>query len=163
MFTVETGRLEEAIGIMREVSLWGQAKGLRVWPLDWLTPEELLTPDAPPESFCVGCLDGKAAGCMILQWQDREWWPDAPYGQAAYIHKLCVRRPFAGMGIPERFLDYTREVCLRQGIPFIRLDTGLQEQKVRDIYLKLGFRIVKRLEFGEGRGMLLYEMPAEMK
>ena len=39
----------------------------------------------------------------------------------------------------------------------------LEEQKVRDIYLKLGFRIVKRLEFGEGRGMLLYEMPAEMK
>ena len=39
MFTVETGRVEEAIEIMREVSLWGQARGLRVWPLDWLTPE----------------------------------------------------------------------------------------------------------------------------
>ena len=108
MFTVETGRVEEAIEIMREVSLWGQARGLRVWPLDWLTPEALLTPDAPPESFCVGYLNGEPAGCMILQWQDRVWWPDAPYGQAAYLHKLCVRPPFAGMGIPQQFLTFIR-------------------------------------------------------
>ena len=121
MFTVKTGCVEEAIKIMREVSRWGQARGLRVWPLDWLTPEELLTPDAPPESFCVGYLNGEAAGCMILQWQDQVWWPEAPYGQAAYLHKLCVRRPFAGMGI----------------------------------------RIVKKVEYENGRGMLLYEAPVQ--
>ena len=161
MFTVETGRVEEAIEIMREVSLWGQALGLRVWPLDWLTPEALLTPDAPPESFCVGYLNWEPAGCMILQWQDRVWWPDAPYGQAAYLHKLCVRPPFAGMGIPQQFLTFIRRACTQRGASYIRLDTGLQEPVVRDIYLNLGFRIVKKIEYDHGRGMLLYEAPVQ--
>ena len=98
---------------------------------------------------------------MILQWQDRVWWPDAPYGQAAYLHKLCVRPPFAGMGIPQQFLTFIRRACTQRGASYIRLDTGLQEPVVRDIYLNLGFRIVKKIEYDHGRGMLLYEAPVQ--
>lgn len=39
------------------------------------------------------------------------------------------------------------------------VETSLREQNVRDIDLKLGFPIVKRLAFGDHRGMLLDEMP----
>ena len=39
------------------------------------------------------------------------------------------------------------------------VETGLREQNVRDIDLKLGFPIVERLAFGDHRGMLLDEMP----
>ncbi len=109
----------------------------------------------------MGYLNGEPAGCMILQWQDRVWWPDAPYGQAAYLHKLCVRRPFAGMGIPQQFLTFIRRACTQRGTSYIRLDTGLQEPVVRGIYLNLGFRIVKKIEYDNGRGMLLYEAPVQ--
>ena len=45
------GKVEDAISIMREVAAWGQDQGYRVWPDEWLTKEELITPDAQPENF----------------------------------------------------------------------------------------------------------------
>lgn len=47
------GKVEDAISIMREVAAWGQDQGYRVWPDEWLTKEELITPDAQPENFCI--------------------------------------------------------------------------------------------------------------
>ena len=47
-----------AIAIMREVAAWGRERGLRVWPEQWLTPEELLTDEAGPSNFYVGAVDG---------------------------------------------------------------------------------------------------------
>ena len=84
-----------AIAIMREVAAWGRERGLRVWPEQWLTPEELLTDEAGPSNFYVGAVDGEEACAFILQWSDREWWPEAEPFEAGYLHKLCVRRKFA--------------------------------------------------------------------
>ena len=64
--------MEAAISVMREVAGWGREKGYRVWPDEWLTPEELITPDAQPENFCVGTVDGEVACAFILQWSDTE-------------------------------------------------------------------------------------------
>ena len=66
-----------AMAVMREVAAWGRERGLRVWPEQWLTPEELLTDEAGPSNFYVGTLDGEEACAFILQWSDREWWPEA--------------------------------------------------------------------------------------
>ena len=32
--------------------IMGLEQGYRVWPDEWLTKEELITPDAQPENFC---------------------------------------------------------------------------------------------------------------
>lgn len=45
--------VETAISVMREVAAWGREQGYRVWPDEWLTKEELITPDAQPENFCI--------------------------------------------------------------------------------------------------------------
>lgn len=37
---------------------------------EWLTPEELITPDAQPENFCIGSVDDEIACAFILQWAD---------------------------------------------------------------------------------------------
>ena len=50
---IQFNRLDEAISVMREVAAWGREQGYRVWPDEWLTKEELITPDAQPENFCV--------------------------------------------------------------------------------------------------------------
>ena len=63
---------ERVAAIMREVAAWGRGRGLRVWPEQWLTPEELLTDEAGRSNFYVGTLDGEEACAFILQWSDRE-------------------------------------------------------------------------------------------
>ena len=156
--TVTGGRPEQAIAIMRQVAAWGRSRGFRVWPDEWLAENELLTEEARPENFYVGTVDGQPACAFILQWSDREYWPDAPPGEAAYLHKLCVRREFAHQDMTRRVTERVREECARKGARFIRLDTGADEAAVRDIYLRAGFEIVKTLERDDRPIMLLYEL-----
>ena len=156
--TITGGQPEQAIAIMREVAAWGRSQGFRVWPDEWLTAEALLTEEAQPENFYVGTVDGKLACAFILQWRDREYWPDAPPGEAAYLHKLCVRREFAHQSMARRVVELIRAECTRRGARFIRLDTGANEPTVRDIYLRSGFEIVKTIERNGRPVMLLYEL-----
>ena len=55
-FRIEFNMPSPAISVMREVAAWGRKMGYRVWPDEWLTPEELITPEAQPENFCLGML-----------------------------------------------------------------------------------------------------------
>ena len=155
---VVSGQVEEALSLMGEVARWGCERGLRLWPEEALTREALLTEEVGPESFRVGYAGGRPACAFLLQWQDREWWPNAAPGEAAYLHKLCVRREFAGKGVPAKVLDYVRRECAKRGASAIRLDTGWEEETVKEIYLGLGFEIVEKRELPNGRAMALYEM-----
>lgn len=155
---IQFGMMTEAISVMREVASWGRGQGYRVWPDEWLTPEELITPDAQPENFCIGTLSGETVCAFILQWTDADYWPNAPKYEAAYLHKFCVRRAFAGMGMTKLVVDAIKEECRRRGVRYIRLDTGLDEKMVRKIYLKAGFKIVDIIDYPNGRSMALYEM-----
>lgn len=155
---IQFNRMDTAISVMREVAAWGREQGYRVWPDEWLTEEELITPDAQPENFCIGTMDGETACAFILQWADSDYWPDAPEYEAAYLHKFCVRRKFAGKGMTELVTDAIRAECRRRGIRYIRLDTALDEKAVRKIYLKAGYKIVDIIDYPNGRSMALYEM-----
>ena len=154
---IRFNEMQAAIAVMREVAAWGREQGYRLWPDEWLTPEELLTMDARPENFCIGLMDGEIACAFLLQWKDSEYWPDAPEYEAAYLHKFCVRRKFAGRGMTELVTDAVRAECRRRGIRYIRLDTALDEKAVRKIYLKAGYKIVDIIDYPNGRSTALYE------
>lgn len=155
---IRFGEIETAISVMREVAAWGRGQGYRVWPDEWLTEEELITSDAQPENFCIGIIDGKIACAFILQWTDSEYWPNAPKYEAAYLHKFCVRRKFAGIGMTKLVTEAIRAECRKRSIRYIRLDTGLDERVVRNIYLNAGYKIVNIIDYSNGRSMALYEL-----
>ena len=159
--SIHFNRMQEAIDVMKQVAAWGRAKGYRVWPDEWLNASELITVDAQPENFCIGTLDGKIACAFILQWSDSEYWPDSPQYEAAYIHKLCVCRSYAGMGMSKKVVDAIKEECRKRSVRFIRLDTGLDEKIIRKIYLNAGFKIVDIIDYPNGRSMALYELEVE--
>jgi len=77
-----SNQMDEAIAVMREVAAWGRSKGFRVWLDEWLTEEELITPDTRPEDFCVGKVGGATCCAFILQCNDSEYWPDAEKNEA---------------------------------------------------------------------------------
>ena len=149
--------IDTAISVMREVAAWGREQGYRVWLDEWLTKEELVTPDAQPENFCIGTIDGEIACAFILQWADASYWSNAPKYEAAYLHKFCVRRKFAGMDVTKLVTEAIRAECRKRGIRYIRLDTGLDEKAVRKIYLNAGYKIVDIVDHPNGRSAALYE------
>ena len=118
-----------AIAIMREVAAWGRERGLRVWPEQWLTPEELLTDEAGRSNFYVGTLDGEEACAFILQW-----------------------------GMTAQVVEAVKEECARRGVRRLRLDTGAEETAVGRIYLAAGFELVRTIERDGRPSMLLYEL-----
>ena len=157
-FYLKKNAPDEAIAIMKEVAAWAREKGFRAWKDEWLTKEKLVTQEAPEEGFCVGLVDGEPACCMILQWIDTEYWPEAPKYEAGYLHKVCVRRLYAGTGQLKRLVDCAKEEALKHGARFLRLDTGWDNPKVRPLYEALGFKLVRKLEFSNGGAMALYEL-----
>ncbi|HEY8421801.1 MAG TPA: GNAT family N-acetyltransferase [Thermoclostridium sp.] len=152
---VYSGDVDTAISIMKEIAAWGREKGFRVWKDEWLTKEKLLNDEVKEENFYVGRINGENACSFILQWRDSEWWPDAEEYEAAYLHKLCVRRKFAHQGMTRRVISCIKEICRAKGIKYIRLDTGINEEAVKKIYIDAGFRIVKVID---ECGMALYEL-----
>ncbi len=151
------GRVDEAIAIMQKVSEWGAEKGLRIWPKEWLTKEKLLTGDVLEEDFGLAVWDGENVGAFILQKQDMEYWPKAPKAEAVYLHKLCVCREFSHRNAARKIVEEIARQCRENKIPYIRLDTALDEKKVRKIYLEMGFKIVDIIDYDNGRSMALYE------
>ena len=156
-------QLEESISIMKEVAKWGREQGFRIWPDEWLTPEELITDEARPENFCLGKIDGKTVCAFILQRRDAEYWKDDSDTEAVYLHKLCVRREYAHRNVTQLVVDAIKEECRKNGVKYIRLDTGLDEKVVRKIYLKAGFKIVDIIDYDNGRSLALYELEVSSK
>ena len=156
--TLSFGKIDEACALMREVAAWGRGMGFRVWPDAWLTREALLADGAQASEFCIGSVDGEPACAFLLKWEDAEWWPDAPPLEAAYIHKLCVRRSFAHQSMTKAVVEAVKAECRKKGVQYIRLDTALDETKVKQIYLDCGFRIVRTIDLPSGRSMALYEI-----
>lgn len=151
-------QVEEAISVMREVAEWGREQGFRMWLDEWLTPEELITNEAKPENFCIGKVEGKTACAFILQTSDSDYWKDSSVVPAVYLHKLCVKREYAHRNMTKAVVEAIKEECRKNGVKYIRLDTGLDEKTVRKIYLNVGFKIVDIIDFDNGRSMALYEL-----
>lgn len=151
-------QVDEAISVMREVAKWGRSRDFRVWLDEWLTKEELITPEAQPENFYIGKSGEKTVCAFILQQNDSEYWPNAKMNEAVYLHKLCVRREFAGKNITKNIVDEIKGLCKENGIRYIRLDTALDEKAVRKIYLNMGFKIVDIIDYPNERSMALYEL-----
>ncbi|MDF2543253.1 MAG: hypothetical protein K0S47_2971 [Herbinix sp.] len=126
---------DEAIKVMKEVASWRRQKGYRVWLDEWLSREELITEEVNKENLCIGLVENNVACATILQWVDNNWWPNAKMYDACYIHKLCVRREFAGRGIPALLIEAIKLECRKRNTRYIRLDTGWDEEVVKRIYL----------------------------
>lgn len=153
-----SNQADEAILVMKEVAAWGRSRGFRVWKDEWLTREELITKDAQPENFYIGKVNENTACAFILQWKDSEYWPSAKQGEAVYLHKLCVRRTFAGKNMTKTVIEAIKKLCKANGIKYIRLDTALDEKIIRKIYLTIGFKIVDIIDYPGGRSLALYEL-----
>jgi ribosomal protein S18 acetylase RimI-like enzyme len=155
-FKVVAGDVDNAIDILREVAKWCDDNKMNMWKLSDLTEERLLS-GVSRACFCVGKIGEDNACCMILQWYDPLFWPSAKENEAAYIHKLCVRRIYSGMGLSGKMVEYAVAECKKRGVHYLRLDTGWSREPLCKLYESLGFKRVGKKILGE-RHFALYEM-----
>lgn len=124
-----------AAGILREVSEWLVAQGRKLWD-----PEEISDADiarhAQAGELIIGREGHEAVACMYLQLVDDLFWPQAD--AALYVHRLAVKRAFAGQGRAREMLDWAVVEARRMKRPFVRLDTELRSSLL-GLYEGAGF------------------------
>jgi len=128
----------DALAIIREAAAWAAAQGTTVWEPHEL-PHEMFAEAARRAELVIGFADDVPAATMLLQTADPLYWPGEPPGAALYLHKVAVRRAYAGQSWLSRLIDFSVDEATRQGIRRLRLDTALRP-KPRSLYERHGFR-----------------------
>jgi ribosomal protein S18 acetylase RimI-like enzyme len=155
-FNVVMGEVDSAISVLREVAQWCEDNRMNTWKVNDLTKERLLV-SLNESNFCICKISDDNACSMILQWYDPLFWPDAIENEAGYIHKLCVRRKYAGMGLSGKMVEFAVAECKKRGIQYLRLDTGWSREPLCKLYESLGFKKVGKRILGTSN-FALYEM-----
>ena len=153
---IRAGELDLAVRIMREVAQWCIDTGRPMWTLDELTAEALLRHPPAEADFRVARFYGEPAAAMILQWRDPLFWPRVPAGESGFLHKLCVRRAFAGRGLSARMVEAAAAECRERQASWLRLDTDNGRVKLCRLYEGMGFIKVGNMTT-ENRHYALFE------
>jgi len=131
----ETATVEE---ILREAARWSIEIGMPLWRDDELLPSRIAT-EVTGGLFYVADCDGELAGVVKFQLEDDAFWPDVPRGESAFVHRLAVRRRFAGGEISSALLRWAVEQARLLGREYLRLDCEASRARLRAVYERFGF------------------------
>jgi len=104
---------------------------------------ELLTSriaaDVDAGLFFLAECDGEPAGTLKFQLEDSLFWPDVSQEQSAFVHRLAVRRRFAGGEVSSALLQWAVLRTRSLGRHFLRLDCAASRPRLRAVYERFGF------------------------
>ena len=122
--------------ILTEAATWLNGSGKTMWDTKEVTEEKILK-DA--DLFFIAYLGDQAAGTLKFQIEDKLFWPDVPGDDSAFVHRLAVRRCFAGQGISTSMLSWAISRASSLEKRFLRLDCAAARPRLRKIYEDFGF------------------------
>jgi ribosomal protein S18 acetylase RimI-like enzyme len=145
-----------AAAILDEATAFVATKGYEQWPVPY--PQEELRGRQRTDELLVYELGGEVAAVFVLQREDVPFWGERP-PDALYLHKLAVRRSFAGRGIGPEVVEWALARTREEGRSYLRLDCMRDNPHIRAYYEALGF--IERGEVDIGRFVCsLYERAA---
>ncbi len=137
---IEKAELDDVatvLSVLTEAASWLEKKGIPLWRHDELK-RELAERDVERGQFYLAKVGGEVAGCVRFQNEDLEFWDDVPHRDSAFIHRVAVRRKFAGGEVSKAIIDWAKEKAEREGKTFLRLDCAKREKLCR-LYENYGF------------------------
>src|SRR5262245_57366794 len=87
--------IDAVIGILREADAWLEQRGMPLWRQAELESNEISAEVRSGLFFLAEC-DGEPDGTVRVHVEDKLFWPDVPQDDSAFVHRLAVRRRFAG-------------------------------------------------------------------
>jgi GNAT superfamily N-acetyltransferase len=130
----------EVASILEEASGWLEARGQAMWVAGELD-RRLVEADVRAGAYQVASVEGVAAGIVRFQLDDQEFWPDLPHDHAsAFVHRLAVRRRFAGCGVSTALLEWSAKHARELGRTSLRLDCDINRIALRQLYERFGFQ-----------------------
>lgn len=139
------GDVAESIFIMREAASWLANIGKPLWDVNMLSKEKL---QQPAEDFVVMWNNQKSISTLLLSYEDKIFWPEVPKNSSGFIHKLSIKREFAGQNLGIKIIEFAIKECKLKGIKMLRLECDSQRRKLCNFYEGLGFNLkeIRRYE-----------------
>ena len=125
-------------GILAEVDAWVAALGTPMWELGEVDAGRIEA-EVGQGLFVLAWCGSEPAGTVKFQLEDPEFWPDRPGDNAAYIHRLAVRRMFAGGRISTALMAWAVDRARTLGRDILRLDCDADRPALRTVYERFGF------------------------
>ncbi len=131
-------QVAEVSDILQEVAVWLENRGLKMWEANELAPEDIEN-QVKSGMFWLAKIDGEIAGCIRFQTEDFEYWDDVPHTDSAFVHRVAVKRNFAGKGVASAMLDWAKSQAKLLNKKYLRLDCDQREKLVK-FYESQGFK-----------------------
>ena len=124
--------------VLSEAARWLEERGVSLWRNDELSASHIAADVEAGQFFLAEC-DGQAAGVVKFQLEDELFWPDVPPDESAFVHRLAVRRAFAGGDVSKALLEWAVERASSLNRRFVRLDCDASRAKLKAFYEEFGF------------------------
>jgi len=126
--------------MLREAAAWVDALGVVMWS-DGELDAARIAGDVSAGLYVLAEVAGAPAGVIRFQLEDPLFWPDRPAKEAAFVHRLVVRRAFKGAGVSVALLEWAKQQAHDAGRAYLRLDCDANRAKLRQLYERCGFRL----------------------
>ena len=131
--------------ILDEATAYVKTKGRDQWRVPF--PQGELRERVERGELYVVDVGGETAATFTLLHEDPFFWGARP-PDAVYLHKLAVRRQFAGRRLGELVVAWVADEAARRGRQFVRLDCQRDLPGIREYYERLGFELRGEKENG---------------
>ena len=123
--------------VLREAAQWLIDQQRPLWAVSDFSDESVQR-DVSGGFYVAAKVDAAVVGVVRFQREDLSFWPDAEPGTSAFLHKLAVRRAWAGQGVSAALLAFSREHARSLGLRYLRLDCVADRQPLRMLYEGFG-------------------------
>jgi GNAT superfamily N-acetyltransferase len=125
--------------ILTEAARWLEDSGMAMWRDGELTASSVAA-DVAAGLFHLAEANLEAAGTIKFQLEDKLFWPDIRQEESAFVHRLAVRRKFAGGAVSATLLQWAVERARSMERRHLRLDCEASRPRLRAFYEGFGFR-----------------------
>ena len=117
---------------------------------------ENLKKDYKISDFFILYYNKYPAGCIAITDEDRTYFSNCKKGENIFLHKMAVKRNFAGNDLSTYLINYAKKYAAENNKKSIKLDCNMKRGKLRELYEKNGFVLVGQHDCGNNYIMALY-------
>ncbi len=146
MYTLELARLNDialCYEIIREGRAFQKEQGFEQWTETYPNQDTILNDIQSQKGYVIKS-NGDIAGYMCIDFSGEpayadikgEWRRDTPY---VVVHRMAFRKKYRGTGLAGIAFKLIEELCVKNDVRNIRVDTDFSNARMQHILKKNGF------------------------
>jgi N-acetylglutamate synthase-like GNAT family acetyltransferase len=133
--------------ILREAAAWLEQSGMQLWRQGELQLNNI-SAEVRSGLFFLAEGDGEPAGTIKFQLEDQLFWADVRQDESAFVHRLAIKRRFAGGEVSSALLLWAIARTDALGRRYLRLDCEVSRLRLRALFERMGFRFHSTKQVG---------------